>query len=90
MTFAIVQNGYAIFGVGDTLQEAYRDAQEWTENMLPLAELPSTSNISGELYWARITDALAAQVRKRGGDIAWGELPNGTLCTLAEEAPATN
>lgn len=84
--FAIIQKGYAIFGIGDTLEAAYRDAKEWTDDDLPeLDEIPSDTNMHGEMFWAEITPALAAAVEGSGGDIVYGELPDGTLCTPEEE-----
>ena len=88
MTYAIVQNGHAVFGIGDTLEAAYRDAHEWTDDLPDLTDIPGTSNTDGELFWALITPALATQVQARGGDVAWGELSDGTLCTLSEETVA--
>jgi hypothetical protein len=85
MTYAIVQNGYAIFGTGDTLEAAYRDAQKWVDDLCPLDELTNDPDKDGDMFWATITPALAEEVDERGGDIAWGKLSDGTLCTIAEQ-----
>jgi hypothetical protein len=85
MPYAIVQNGHAIFGVGDTPSAAYRDAKEWTDDLPAFEELSRTPLMDGKMFWAKITPALARQVNHGSGDIAWGELPDGTLCTVAEE-----
>jgi hypothetical protein len=50
-----------------------------------LDELTNDPDKDGDMFWATITPALAEEVDERGGDIAWGKLSDGTLCTIAEQ-----
>ena len=84
-TIAIVQNGPAIYGIGATLDAAIADAREWLDDDGDLDDLPSHSRTDGEMFWSYCTPALARRVQEVGGDIAWRELNDGTLCLSSEE-----
>ena len=82
--YAIVQKGYAIFGIGATRDEAIDDAREWLEE--PFGDdIPNHTGVIGDMFCARCTQALADAVRNRGGAIAWSEKSDGILCLPVEE-----
>ena len=56
--YAVIQPNYAIFGVGDTVEAAWADAEEWAENFDGLDAVPCTQ---------RLFDA----VKQLGGQIEW-------------------
>lgn len=91
---AVEQHGFAVFGIGDTIDAAKADATEWldksdhgTESDLAAADWNSRPN-HGDLRLARITPELAAAVREHGGHLAYGTLPDGTLCTTEQQEEA--
>ena len=72
----------AIWGVGNTPENAMKDAMEWVYN-----------DFYGEYNLENIsplpaTESLVAQVEFQGGEIAWGQGRDGKLCTLEEEENA--
>jgi hypothetical protein len=82
--FAVVQNGYAIFGTGTTEAEAIADARQWLDADADIDDLPRKSRTAGEMYLTTCTEALAAAVQARGGDIAFTETADGTVCLPSE------
>jgi hypothetical protein len=89
---AVEEIGVGIIGIGDSVSAAKLDAQDATDK--PLASIDFTRDrVEGTLRLAYITPALVPEVRKVGGSPNYGELPDGTLCTLEEmpdaEAPET-
>lgn len=86
MPYAVIQDGLAIFGVGDTEKAAIADASEWVDDPATLIDLPSKAPFAGEMFVGACTEALVAKVKKDGGAIAYGELPDGTIC-LESEVP---
>ena len=91
--YALIQNGYTVFGTGSTVEDARKDAAQWLEGgEEAAAEAKSFSSMSamrmsstdGDLVIVPCTEALAAHVQEFGGDVTWGEL-NGALCLESEE-----
>lgn len=88
---AVEQHGYAVFGVGETVQQAKADAAQWLDHDAREALADVTWNArpnDGEMRLARVTPALATAVHARGGMLAYGQLADGTLCTEDEADPA--
>ncbi|MBK6599154.1 MAG: hypothetical protein IPG25_15265 [Proteobacteria bacterium] len=73
---AIYQNGYAVFGVGRTLDEAILDANKWLDEPITTDDLCS-DNIDGAMIEITITERLAEAIAKRGGDIGIEQISRG-------------
>jgi len=71
MTKFAAYNGQAIWGIGETAEEATRDAKQWVD-------VEDVEDF--DLDTAPMTKALAALVERIGGNLAFGEF-NGTLMT---------
>src|SRR5262245_18499817 len=56
--FVVLQPGEVIFGTGKTTEAAWKDAEEWADGTDGLECWPATA-------------ALIAEVKERGGAIAW-------------------
>ncbi len=69
MPYAVVQDGYAVFGVGETELEAIADARQWVSDPDSLKYLPGWPNFRGDTYISLCTDALVAAVKRDGGQI---------------------
>ncbi len=70
MPYAVVQDGYAIFGVGSTEAEAIKDARHWSSDPDEFKDLPDRPNFAGDMYVTECTAALAATVKVNGGQVA--------------------
>lgn len=68
--FVAVQEGYAIFGTGNTSAEALDNAKEWADDVSTLETRPASQQLIDE-------------VEKNGGQIVWGYV-EGIACTEAE------
>jgi hypothetical protein len=84
--FAIYQSGFAISGVGDTLEAAQEDARPWLddplrdlERLIVVGRESGRGEIHGALYARPCTARLAAMVREEGGDLAYDVNDNGEL-----------
>ena len=76
----IIENNEAIWGTGDTAEAAWLDMER---------HIDTTENYSRDDFrCCEATDELIAEVAERGGAISWGELPDGTRCTNAQELAA--
>ena len=69
---AVYQNGYAIFGIGKTDDEAIADAMEWVDDPEELKEQieAGQKNVHGDMKLIIISRALRDAVIEHGGDIA--------------------
>lgn len=80
---ALIQRGYAIFGVGETEDEAREEANEWLD---PDSDRSEGTNY-GDLAMVPCTRKLMEEVRASGGDLTWFA-PNGRdddgICLLEE------
>lgn len=89
MKTAIYQAGYGILGVGNDLEDAIDVANEYLDANSKLdietIETAYLGEIDGNIYQAGITDNLAAEVERVGGNIVF-EKRNGILMTEAEYA----
>lgn len=85
MPFAVVQHGYAVFGLGATKAEAIEDARRWVDNPDEIDDLPSRPDVDGDLYIAECTEALAVSVERKGGQIAHTLRHDGIVCLKHEE-----
>lgn len=81
MPYAIIQNGYAIFGVGETKDETYANAREWTDD-LP-EEVPTSTNTIGDFFIVDATQRLVDAVNEKGGQIPY--VVKGNVADLDEE-----
>lgn len=88
MKTAIFQSGAGILGIGNDLEEAVNDANEFldTDDQLSAEEMEAVygSEIDGKCYYAGITRSLAAQVESDGGDIAYYRDVTNILMTEEE------
>ncbi len=85
MPYAVILDGYAIYGIGDTEEAAIADASKWVGDPEDLIDLPSKAPFVGDMFIAPCTEALVAEVKRIGGAFAYGELPDGTICLESEE-----
>ena len=71
----------AIFGSGTTPEQALEDLRRRNNatRRTEIGELPERS-----LETAPATAALIQEFEERGGQLAWGELSDGTHCTIDE------
>lgn len=69
---AVYQNGYAIFGIGKTDEEAIADAMQWVDEPDELRESieQGQKNVHGDMKLITISRALRDAVIEQGGDIA--------------------
>lgn len=81
MPYAVYQAGYAIFGTGATEAAAITDAKRWVSDPDCLEDAIEAGDprVHGTMNIAPCTIELVEAVEKKGGDIAWTELPDGTL-----------
>lgn len=69
--YAVYQYGYAIFGIGQTIDEAIEDAKQYADNLPDYTETYRGQNVDGEMYIINITDRLYYKVQEVGGsDVA--------------------
>jgi hypothetical protein len=85
---AIEQSGYAIFGVGETLEEALADANQWLDTELTAADL-GDGRVIGEMCEITISASVRDAVLADGGDVAIEEF-DGVYYTPAELDAADN
>jgi len=89
MKYAVMQTGYAIYGVGDTERDAMENAVQWIDEARSaddVADLISKGNgFHGDFKIAKITDKLADQAGSDGA-LPWDQLDDGTYCTVEEAA----
>ncbi len=77
MSKFIIENSEAIWGVGNTSEDAWKAMESFID---------TTENYSRDDFTCcKATDELADEVTKRGGAISWGTLPDGTRCTFGQE-----
>ena len=76
----------AIDGIGRTAQEAWEMVVDGIGTFFD-ADGEMISPDEASYFWtvSECTEALYREVEDRGGAIAWGQLPDGTLCTVEEE-----
>ena len=88
MKTAIFQSGAGILGIGDDLESAVNNANEYLDNDSQLTieeiEVVYGGEVIGQCYYAQITDALAAQVESEGGDISYERDNTNVLMTESE------
>lgn len=65
--YAVYQYGYAVFGIGTTVDEAIADAKIYADNVPEDIEKYKGQNIDGEMYIIQITDKLYYKVQEVGG-----------------------
>ena len=68
--YAVYQYGYAIFGIGNSREEAIEDARQYAEDIPDSVEDYSGQNVDGELYIIEITDDLYTEIDLNG----WGNV----------------
>lgn len=86
--YAVYQSGYAIFGVGMTIEAAITDAMEWLDADTDPEEIEAISHqhgeVNGTLYVRQCSARLAEAVKAEGGDIDYDVDADGIL-RLEEE-----
>lgn len=87
--FALIQSGYAIFGVGETVEDARADAAQWLDGGTDAASeaavergLHGKFREDGALVIVPCSNALAAHVREHG-TTTYSEC-DGKICLPAE------
>lgn len=80
--YAVVQLGYAVFGVGGTQVEAWSDASQFMSEPMD-DDSTEERGVHGELYCMPATAALIAAVQARGGDVSH-DVVDGVVMTAAE------
>ena len=79
----------AIFSIANTSTDAIELAKIEAAGSVANYDADAAESDLQGFNTATATDALVDQVERSGGDIAWGELPNGIHCTV-EEAEAAH
>lgn len=64
--YAIIQSGYAIFGSGKTKEEAYEDAQQWTEDLPSLKDVEGSQGNSGDIILVECTKFFHNKFQEHG------------------------
>ncbi|MFP5211947.1 MAG: hypothetical protein ACLGPL_01070 [Acidobacteriota bacterium] len=68
--YVLYREGYEIYGLGETPEEAIRDGAEWLDGGMAEAETAKPAGPSGvtlgELYIGRCTDRLASVLQDEG------------------------
>lgn len=85
MPYAVIQDGYAVFGTGNTKEEAINDARQWVDNPDALDDLKDRPSNVGAFYITDCTEALVAEVEKHGGNIRLATKRDGTACLPSED-----
>lgn len=88
-SFCVIQKGYAIFGIGDTEEEAIKDAKVWLErDEEDLKDLPSypVANI-GELTIIPCTDELFGFIQDGGDPEMFDVIKDSNGTYYAEHSP---
>jgi len=71
MKTAILQSGFGVLGIGETVREAVADAEqygaEFEETIEELEAANFANRVHGALYVLPITDAAAESCRMHGG-----------------------
>jgi len=73
--YAVIQLGYAVFGVGDSKEAALEAAKEWVDEPDSVENdiVPSADAVNGDLIVAECSQALHDVVTKQGGDVMFEE-----------------
>ncbi|MHC1744503.1 MAG: hypothetical protein AB9873_15945 [Syntrophobacteraceae bacterium] len=77
--FVLYREGYEIYGVGETPEEARKDASEWLDDGIEEAEgaamIEQDSGVLGKLYVSKCTDRLASALKADDRDLVfdWNE-----------------
>lgn len=88
MAYAVIQLGYAVYGVGETEEAAEQDARQWLDDGLDddleIGGPPNRSSVEGDICLVECTQALMLKVQTDGGDIRYDINDEGKAC-LPEE-----
>jgi hypothetical protein len=81
--FVLYREGYEIYGVGDTPEEAQKDASEWLEDGIEEAKkaemVRQDGGVVGKLYISKCTDRLASALKEDNGDLVFDWNEDGLL-----------
>jgi len=70
--YAVIQIGYAVYGIGSTITEAINNANEWMDGDVEISEfISNNSHAVGDIVVLRCSEALANAIAEKGGDIAY-------------------
>ena len=73
---ALIQNGFAIFGIGDDEESAWNDARQYMDDTRTYEEFMNSDDSDGSdteyssLYFDTVPDSVAKYADKNGGDQA--------------------
>lgn len=81
MNYYVIEGQDAIYGVGTNEAAAWADCEQWLDTTSP-------SYSRDGFKCVQATKELFEQVLSDGGAIAWGEIPDGTRCTVDQESAA--
>lgn len=65
--YAVYQYGYAVFGIGTTIDEAIEDAKQYADELPDEVPMYSGQNVDGAMYVIVVTDRLYYKVQEVGG-----------------------
>jgi len=81
--FVLYREGYEIYGVGETPEEAKRDALEWLDGGIAEAEKAEKAErdggVIGKLYIGTCTDRLAAALMEEREELVFDWNEDGLL-----------
>lgn len=87
MYYAVYQSGTVIYGVGETIEAAIAEAQEWIDrdaSTITFIDCNTSGEVEGEMYVRRCSRALARAVNKTGGDVHYCLDAKGILRIMGE------
>jgi hypothetical protein len=81
--FVLYRQGYEIYGVGETPQEAMKDAGQWLEDGIEEAQraemVERDGGVVGKLYISKCTHRLASALIADSGDLVFDWNEDGLL-----------
>ncbi|MGV8075269.1 MAG: hypothetical protein AB2L11_12025 [Syntrophobacteraceae bacterium] len=87
--FVLYRQGYEIIGVGETVEEAKKDAEEWLDDGIKEANtaemVEEDVGIIGKLYISKCTDRLAAALKEGDAELVFDWNEDGLLDIVEEE-----
>jgi predicted RNase H-like HicB family nuclease len=81
--FVLYREGYEIYGVGETPEEAMKDASEWLDDGIEEARgaemIEQDGGVLGKLYVSMCTDRLASALKEEDRDLVFDWNEDGLL-----------
>jgi len=82
--YAVFQSGFCIYGVGETIDSAISDANQWLDSPVTDDELKEVDDEYGALVIMPCSKELHDYVHENGGDVAY-EISDGELHITDEQ-----